>query len=194
MSFLHQYFAFGLGGAVVAAILGFVIIRERRGILSLSSCLKKSYNPLKNGSLVLAWTLGIVLVVFLSYFFGYILIGTTYALPQAQADTLSGVLSSIPANSSVMAQSNVASHLFYVKDIEILGAWSQVPFSPEAPSYLAYRFIPDYVIIDTNATAGCLSCDTPTVPSDYSVQWLNNYLYNYTEIYNGSGIGLFRRK
>lgn len=192
ISFYHQYYSYALGGAVVSAILGFLIISDKeRG----SSLLRKNYSPKKNQAFILPQILSYSILISLLLAIWPSLFPILHN-PNANMAQLDQVVSTIPSNASVMAQANIAPHLSYLRNLELLTSnYSGSITSESNIGGNPYWFVPEYIILDENTTYACLSCNGPPNPSNSLMRSLLNYTSkNYTEIYNQSGIILFKRK
>ncbi len=183
-SFYCQYYAYALGGAAVAVILGFLIVMEHKPRLAL---LAKHLNPLKNEQFLFAQmiVLSILLLLSLSPLPFSVLVQSTYN--SANLTALNTAVSIIPANASVMAETIFAPHLFYVHNLELLAAPSNNTLTPYADiNGAVYWFKPDYILYAEN-----FSDYYPILygPIGQAVSQVSNYTrYNYTRIYNVSGI------
>lgn len=174
----NEYYAYAIGGAVVAACLGIMKTIQRKGM--------KYVKPFSI----------LLVAVIIS---GYTLLFTP--INQAnnplvwlspQNSTLSSInngISLINNNATVMAQQSIAAHMYGFRNLEMppdlrLYAFTQNGFTSVNVSF--YRFMPDYIVLDEKL-------------ADYST--MNNsefdvYTYmadNYTLYYSNGGLEIYKR-
>ncbi len=182
--FYFQYYAYAVGGSFVSAMLGFMILSKR----SESFCHGHHSGFETNETFYSAFIFSMAIMlslILVSNIFGSALIviksGTTnYNIAES-------ALSLIPANSSVMTETAIAAHLFYIKDLELLPSYyDPSPFVPK--NRVIYWFKPEYIVVDSNLP----NYEDATNSSLFN---LNSYtVENYTVYYNRSGVTIFKRK
>ena len=180
-----QYYGYAiLGGSLVAAILGYRIVAVRGNMLL--DILKADRRIAQNVVSMSALSLGIFLSIM-------VFILSQYSLslqPSQQYAGINGALASlIPSNSTVLAQGHIAPHLFYVKYLELSAQDSPAYF--ESINRTLYWAIPDYVVADSRLPGySYLVNSTPSGPA-FNVPAIS--IKNYTQIYNSSGLHIWKR-
>lgn len=177
----NQYYSFALGGSVVSTVLGFlIIIKKKKKIFNLEIYnIKKYENIFAFGIIFLA----VILFIMLSS-----IILNLYTLnyaPTLNYTQINQALTLIPPNATVMAQPNIAAHLYYVHNLELPPVDEPSWFVPVGVS--VYWTQPQYIITDKSLQLyqGLVNSSTFNI---------NNYTArNYSLIYNKSGINIFKR-
>lgn len=181
----YQYYAFVVGGSLIAAILGFMIISKGRAWLPY---LNKHYDIKRNEPFISTFTFSYALILSIFIFSGLSGILLSAHPKLADAAQLNRLLATIPQNSSIMAESNIAAHLFYVRNLELIPISYNAPITTESNvGETPFWFAPEYIILDTSFyfTNPQLNRTLPGL--------LNYTRENYTLTYNQSGIMLFKR-
>jgi uncharacterized membrane protein len=179
-----QYYSYALGGSVISAILGYMILSKTK--LKLFGF--ELYNIQKNGTFIAFYIL--LLAVFISVpVLGLLgnLLQINYA-PKLNYTQINDVLKTIPNNSTVMAQGTIAPHLYYIHNLELSPVYGS---ANTTPYFLAYWVKPKYIILDTNLySANEFSNST----SNESFN-IHNYTEenNYTLYYNKSGLMIYKK-
>lgn len=180
-----QNLGFFAGASAVAAIMGLLIIKEKKTFLSRWI----NYDSKKFEKAFLLYTLASTII--LSY---VILIGTnslaSLLLRNATAmnySQIDGVLATIPLNASVLAQVSIAPHLYMHCDLElppIVGSSSWY----SSDIHTVFWFKPDYIVADKNLP------EYDLIENNGAGFELPGYVKgNYTLEYNNSDIYLFKK-
>ena len=176
-----QNYSFALGGSVVSAILGCMIIMKGR-----ISFLRFGKDGLKKFGRLLFALIIIFAVLIAAYNFflvrHYLLLD--YA-PKLNYTMLNSALETIPANATVMAQTSIAPHLYYMHNLELSPADEPSWFEPVGVQ--VYWAQPDYIVVDRNLP-GYDELINSSVFNIYNFTRLN-----YTVYYNNSGIYIYKR-
>jgi len=144
----NQYYAFVVGGAVVAAILGFMIVtaEKRKRVFGIN------INQLLPFTLSLSIMISVILLPLgfgnpLSFFPGYWQQTGNYSAIQ-------NALMAIPSNSSVLTQPLLSAHLYNVLYLELPPYYQVNAYTPSGFGRLNittyYNSRPQYVAIDSN--------------------------------------------
>lgn len=188
----NEYYAYVLGGAVAAAALGFKIFQEKAWYFKryIDSIVKS-----KDLTYISFSTMGLAFVVS-AFLFAAVYADSlgifAFAPPNSTNFTaLSAALNAVPSNSTVMAQSLVTPHLYYVKYLELPPNSQVVRFTTNgiaaSNATLLYWTKPDYIVVDTS-----LPDYDQMVNSNFSV-----YLYmgdNYTPIASAGNLTVYKEK
>ncbi|MDE1871017.1 MAG: DUF2079 domain-containing protein [Candidatus Micrarchaeota archaeon] len=179
--FSAQYFGYVVGASYVSAILGYLILDKYKGRISHALRMNaRSMEILVPASIVI-----------LSFMFSLLFLSEVYtplvfqSYPGVNYTQINGALSMIPNNSSVMTQTTIAPHLAYMRNLEFAPTLNVS--GPIPTKVTVYWFVPEYIVIDKNL---------PTYYSEFSSNAFNVYSYmgdNYTALYNGSGLYIYRR-
>jgi len=187
---IYQYYAYGAMGVLVAAILGVAIMMRSK---------RPSYSPYRKRRELSH--VGLVVITVSIVIYASTCASTLVLLPNYLTHTFEpkpgnytsilSTLRSVPANASVMAQSSIYPHLYYVKNLELYPNSEYYVFSPRTGfvylNYSLYWFKPDYIVVDANL-------------SDFS--GMNNvnfnvYSYmgdNYTLVNSTKGLQIYKLK
>ena len=194
--FDSQYYSYGLGGSVVAAILGLRLL-SARGIKPVSKlgALGTYENLIAISTIVIsiiiaAYTLTLVPASINAISLDDLLLHTNSTINYSQ---INSVLTSIPQNASVIAQGPIAAHLFYLHNIYIDGgALEYISKANASQLNTQYWFTPEYIVLDKNLRY--YGTNTGSVSDEYNFSiyaWMGN---NYTQYYNESGLEVYRIK
>lgn len=177
-----QYLGFFSGASVVAAIMGLLIIKERRTFLSRwirygSRRFELSY--------IFCTLLAAIIISAL------ILMGTNSVqsllldnAPAINYTQINSAIAAIPLNTSVMAQSDLSPHLYGHCSLE-LAPINRQWISTYTPT--VFWFKPQYIILDKKLSGYYLMVDNGAGFGVY------NYAKgNYTEVYNKSGVYILK--
>jgi uncharacterized membrane protein len=180
----NQYYAYGIGGAAIAALLCLSIIVKKQAPF---------YSPIRNASLKSIGPSIIQLSVILSMVFFVAFQSQSVVLklnPEINYTLTNSALGTIPANSSVMAQPNLYTHLYYIKDLEVYPAVRMYGFNPPSNGPLnvtLYWFRPQYIVTD-NSLAYFY------IPGSQNFS-LSNYMgSNYTLVNSTGGMDIYEMK
>ena len=170
-----QYYAYFIGASYVAAMLGYLIISDKGKMFGVIHINRK--NILLSASFIITFAIIIS---------SYMLLLTTLPLlivPSGLNYTqINYAVSLIPRNATIMAQLNIAPHLYFVKNLELPP--SDNPLIIWKGNLTIFWFKPEYIIIDNNLMGY----------TELTGQF-NIYNYtkgNYTIYYNKSGITIFK--
>jgi uncharacterized membrane protein len=142
-TFSNEYYAYVIGGAMAAASLGLMKLKKD-GKLDHSKAFIK--------------------IVLIAAILSMVVFPITQLFPPSGAlnpanwgsvpgigKNLSSLASTLPQNSTIMAQPGIASHLYYFQNLEMTPSVRLFAFNPEgftAVNLSFYWFRPEYVIID----------------------------------------------
>ncbi len=174
----RQYYANFVGPSLTAALLGYLIISKYKGkMLGIIPISPKNifFKP---------QSLFVLIIIMIFPFVGYVantVIGNSTNVNYVQ---IGRALSLIPANTSVLAQSPIAAHLYYIKELELSSADN--PIHIWKANVTVTWFTPQYIVIDRNLMrySGLVN-STGFNLYDYMGR-------NYTIYYNKSGLYIFR--
>ncbi len=183
-TFYNHYFAYVIGGAAVAAVLGYIVIMEENRMKFF--WLKVEQIP--KFAIWTALTLGVISAITLAV--GVIGLGGIPLGSHFPNDTAIGaVLGSIPPNSVVMAQPSVSAHLYEILYLELPPDYVVSAFTPngfEEINISTFYAKPEYIVMDKQLPDFNSTMDNP----DFDVY---GYLAgNYTLYYSGSGLEAYR--
>ena len=175
----YQYYGTIIGASFVASLMGILILKERKSLLS-----KFIKYDDRLESILFASILSLIFAIS-AVTFPFAIIGSTLGLSGAPAlnyTQVNNAIAMIPHNMSVLAQQDIAPHLFYECNL-------QVPPSAQSQFFNKINLTisnPDYVIVDKqlHGYAGVVDSN-PSVP-DYVRS-------NYSVFYNQSGITIYKR-
>lgn len=179
-----QYFGFFAGASAVAAILGLLLLKEKRTFLS-------RWLDFNSRRFMIAFAAyAIVSTIILSY---VILTGTNTLsslllsnATMANYTQVDAALATIPSNASVLTQVSMAPHLYQHCDLELppisgYGTW----YSSDV--HTVFWFRPDYIVFDKSLP------DYELIEDNHAGFQIYDYMKgNYTEIYNQSGLYIFK--
>ena len=176
-----QNYSFALGGSIVSAILGYMIITKGRiSFLKFDRNTPKRFeNKIFALIIILAIVIGAYNLVLVRH---YLLLN--YA-PKLNYTQLGGALTMIPLNATVMAQANIAPHLYYIHGLELPPVDQPAWFEPVGVQ--VYWTKPDYIIVDKDIQGYSELINSST---------FNIYNFtkdNYTIYYNKSDIYIYKR-
>jgi hypothetical protein len=101
--------------------------------------------------------------------------------PYINSAQINAGLAMIPKNASVMTQISIATHLFYIRNLEL------TPNYNNATENLTYNWVaPDYIVLDKNISDYNLFLSNSFNVYDYMAK-------NYTIYYNASGFYIYKR-
>jgi uncharacterized membrane protein len=146
----NHYYSYVIGGAIVAATLGYIIIsKEKRTILNISG--QKLLRIAPALIIVLSMIISIVFIAGLP--FPTALFIPTNWKTAANYSSIQDALAAIPSNSSVLAQPSISAHLYNVLYIElppdyIVSGFTQSGFSSLNITTF-YNTKPQYVVFDS---------------------------------------------
>jgi uncharacterized membrane protein len=182
-AFDTHYYAYSIGGAAVAAILGFMIISRQKGKIS-----RKIVSIIPSFTITLSVILSLLLL-------GVGLPNPTVLIPSSwqsiqNYSSIQIALQSIPPNSSVMAQPSIAPHLEDILNLEfppdyMINGFQQQGFGPLNIS-LFYYAKPEYIVFDPQL---------PDYDSYMNSAAFNIYSYmgdNYTLYKSVSGVEIYK--
>lgn len=168
-----QYYGLFAGNSLVAALLGYILMSDRPGFASKIVRFSSKTMASRIGPVIMITGLAVSLatVVYLPY---------SYLVPEGAQNlnysAISSVISTIPINATVMAESSLSTHMTNVYLIELSPTQNNV-------SVLWYR--PQYIVFDKALWDY----------TDFTTPSFNIYGYmagNYTDIYNSSGLYVYR--
>lgn len=178
----NQYYTNFIGPSYVAAMIGYLIISKNKqklfGIVKIDPNKSVMFNPL---FIVILALLIAGQMLFYSTAFSYI----PYQTSGLNYTQINNAISMIPSNSSVLAQAWIAPHLYYIKNLEIPPSDNPITFWNA--NVTVYWFTPEYIIMDKYM----YGYNELANPSQFNVY--NYTRYNYTTIYNESGLYIFKR-
>ncbi len=181
----YQYFGFSLGPVIVAAMLGLILAKKRKG--ALASFLHRrlgraGYDHLYRAVVYSAAASALLFLLFSPIFVKSANINSMQeaflfnvnATDRAAIQSLNAVMGRLPANASLMTTYFIYSHLFQRKGIELLGNQS-------------YYFKPEYILVDFNSSISV------NVGQNGQEQWFDRFMQenaaNYTIIAeNGTAV------
>lgn len=177
--FFNQYYTFFLGAGLVSALLGYqVLLRSKTHWLS--GILKQGATMPK----ILMISAIIYSALPITALMLWLLYPTAFSSSQINYTQISQAISIIPGNSSVMAQSSIAPHLYYMRELELAPTDSPGWFMPT--NITVFWTKPDYIVFDKKLP----------FYSDLVNYTFNVYAYmgsNYTTLYNVSGLYVFKK-
>lgn len=144
MAFVYpyfQYYSFALGGSIASAILGLQLIFRDKGRRIGSDNWRTRFDYMVAMLIVIC---GLFVSLAALGFMNPALLLVNYA-QQLNYTALDRAVGLIPANAGVMAQGQIAPHLFYVRDLELSQADSPLWFAPVG--LRVYWFKPEYIIV-----------------------------------------------
>lgn len=178
----NQYLGFFSGASVVAAIMGLLIIKEKRTFLSRWI----RYGSRRFELSYIFCTLFAAIIIS-----ALILMGTNSVqsllldnAPAINYTQINSAIAAIPLNASVMAQSDLSPHLYGHCSLE-LAPINRQWISAYTPT--VFWFKPQYIILDKRLSGYYLMVDNGAGFGVY------NYAKgNYTEVYNKSGVYILK--
>jgi len=186
-SFSFEYYAYVIGGSFIAGVLGFRIFLRNKILI----CKRLGISVRAMEAFMFASIL-IFSALFSVIGLTEINIGalTLRSHPNINYTGMSGALATIPANASVLAQAPIATHLFYIHNLELPPIYNKT--NTEVLGYLTvYWFVPDYIVIDRNLSDYYYLTHYNLTNSTFNVyQYMGR---NYTVYYNDSDLYIYKR-
>ncbi len=174
-----QYYGFVEGASVVAAVIGILVLRKKGKNLSDGFLMKSILLFAILIPLLAASAASVLVFDMANSFLG--LHGFMQASEPTAYSSLLKAISLIPRNASVLSQSEIAPHLYYICNLEY--SKSQVPGMPLS---IALYVKPQYIIMDKYLGDYQSFID----PSVFNI---TGYISgNYTLVYNQSGAMLYK--
>lgn len=180
-----EYLGFFAGASAVSAIIGLLIIKEKRTFLSPWI----NFGSKRFELVFLSYTLLSTIII------SYVILGGTSTVQSVLLINQSGInytqidnaIATIPASASVMAQASMAPHLYSYCSLETppIDTSSQ-RFSADTPTL--FWFKPDYIILDKNLPYYDLA-----VNNGAGFEVFSYAKGNYTTEYNKSGIDILKK-
>ncbi|MDE1865990.1 MAG: DUF2079 domain-containing protein [Candidatus Micrarchaeota archaeon] len=181
----YHYYAYVVGGALIAATLGFLIIS--RGVSTRARNIGRRVRILAALAIVMSFALSAMLLVALPDLPG--LLPTNWNAVNSYA-AVSVMLGSIPHNASVMSQPSIATHLYRILYVELPPNESVGGFTPTGFvnnfNITTYYTVPEYVVVNNHFPDYALFNNTR----------FNVYSYmagNYTLEASAGGFNLYKR-
>ena len=179
-TFEGQYYGLVIGASFVAALVGLMIMKDRYAPILTRRYREKYENAVFLLILVTALVLSLATLPLVNVWSTLLFRGA----PSFNYAQLNSVIAMIPHNASVMAQEGFTAHLFYICNLEIP---PERLTNPVEPLNIPLWTRPDYIIIDSN-----LPYYSNFNTSSFSIR--NYTRFNYTEIYNNSGVVLYKER
>jgi uncharacterized membrane protein len=182
----YHYYAYVVGGALVAAALGFMIVMKGGGR---ASTIKTKRFVRVLASLMIAMSV-VVSVVMLSGLPDIPGFSPTNWHQIQNYSVVENALSIIPSNASAMAQPSIAAHLYRVLYIELppnetVGGFSPTGFVNNF-NISTYYTKPDYIVLDKQLPDYYLFNSTQFNIYSYMGQ-------NYTPYYSAGGLEIYKK-
>jgi uncharacterized membrane protein len=179
------YYSYVVGGALVAATLGFMILM-RRGRRSKAEA-QRLARILAMATILFSVALSLVFLSPQYYFHDFFPSNWTVVHNYQPVENL---LRHLPQNSSVMAQPSIAAHLYWMPYIELPPNETVWGFTPTGFSLniniTSYYRVPDYIVINRN-----LSDSKRLNNTEFN---LGNYIDgNYMPYFSSGGFEVYKR-
>ena len=187
--YYFQYYGYALGGSVVAAMLGLSIISRNDAAGSIAKKLSQYMNPDRIFPYYLMLLLALSIELWSPIVSSIMVVATLHG---SNVSAIDGAIDSIPQNASVMAGQNIAAHLFYFRNLELIPIPTNYfpAIGNNTDNLLAPHntkvswFKPQYLIVDMQLDGYALNSSSFNVGQFVA--------RNYTETYNVSGVEVFR--
>jgi len=188
-----QYYSYAMGGSIASAILGLMIIYKSKFRIMGHEVrsIRKHERAVAISIVAIA---SIVAVMFAPLFLDF----KTSLPPTPQAvntTMINQALATIPTNATVLAQTSIASHLYYIHELEL--APSDRSYGVGFLGAQVYWTRPKYVVIDSNLP-GYKELNSSGIKDEYNNTLLSGYdIYNltaknYTVIYGRDNLYIYR--
>ncbi len=184
VNFYMEYYLYVIGGSLLSAILGFLILSKQRAKTSgATGKLAKNFTPiLYRLVLTLSVLTSLIPIFSIPVQIFPAKVGYNYTQVESAIET-------IPSNASVLAQPPIATHLFYIRQLEPYPVNFPIAFLPFLPSdsISVHWFAPEYIIVDGNLSEYTYFNDTYFNISNFTEN-------NYTIYYEAGGLTIFEKK
>ena len=187
---LNEYYAYGLGGAAVAALLGLKIAAGRK---QNTSALGSELSKLTGNIYMYA---GILTAIGALLLLPYIYFSATIYNTTINYANLTNTLGSIPYNATVMTQTNIYPHMYHVLNLELLPNVVENGFIGNGigPENITLHWInePEYIVLDFNLQDSSLFLSRGN-GGNYTIS--NTLpLDNYTLVSSYQGLHIYKLK
>jgi len=185
-TFNNEYYAYAIGGALVSAVLGMLIISKAKMPGLLGRLFPSNLYQISGTIFSLSIMISLLLFLITFPLPPFLLNGA----PNLNYTQINFLISQIPANAYLMSDVSLNPHLYYVQNLELTPNIQLKGFTPSGFSTIdapLYWFRPTYIAFDTNFS------DFGTIQNaNFSI-----YAYmgsNYTLYRSAGGLQIYRLK